>query len=82
MVQHSELAKLIDGLPPRVQKEVVDYVGYLQYKHRLTRCSDVVKLGGIWADIDLDVTDNDVRSLRQQVTRQLVDKVSADGISG
>ena len=75
MIKYPELAETIGALPPTAQKELVDFIGYLQYKHRLDRSGQEVKLGGLWAGIDFDVTDEDVRTLRQQVTRQLSDKV-------
>ena len=75
MNKYPELEKTIDALPPTAQKELAEFVDYLQYKHRLDESGQVVELGGLWADIDFDVTDEDVRALRQQVTRQLADKV-------
>jgi hypothetical protein len=75
MIKYPELEKTIEGLPPAAQEELASFVGYLQYKHRLEQSGQVAKLGGLWADIDFDVTDEDVRILRQQVTRQLADKV-------
>jgi hypothetical protein len=75
MNKYPELEKTIDALPPTAQKELADFVDYLQYKHRLDESGQVVELGGLWADIDFDVTDEDVRALRQKVTRQLADKV-------
>ena len=74
MIKYPELEKTIEALPSPAQKELADFIGYLQYKHRLDPSGEVVKLGGLWADIDFDVTDEDVRALRQQVTRQLADK--------
>lgn len=75
MGKHAELEKTIDALPPTAQKELEEFIGYLQYKHRLDQSGKVVKLEGLWADIDFDVTDEDIRALRQQVTRQLADRV-------
>jgi hypothetical protein len=75
MIKYPELEKAIEALPPAAQKELLDFIGYLQYKHHLDLSGQVAKLGGLWADIDFDVTDQDVRALRQQVTRQLADKV-------
>ena len=75
MSKHTELEETIEALPPPAKKELADFVGYLQYKHRLDPSGEVVKLGGLWADIDFDVTDEDVRALRQQVSRQLADKL-------
>ena len=75
MSKRTELEKTIEALPAPAQKELADVIGYLQYKHRLDESGEVVKLGGLWADIDFDVTDDDVRALRQQVSRQLAGKV-------
>lgn len=75
MPKDPELEETIDALPPVAQKELADFVGYLQYKHQLDPSGNVVKLGGLWADINFDVTDEDIRTLRQKVTRQLLEKV-------
>lgn len=75
MIKYSELEQAIEALPPPARKELADFIGYLQYKHRLVPPGEVVKLGGLWADIDLDVTDDDIRALRQRVTRQVTDRV-------
>ncbi|MBN1136269.1 MAG: DUF2281 domain-containing protein [Anaerolineae bacterium] len=74
MIEYSELKQAIEALPPSARKELMDFIGYLQYKHRLVPPGEVVKLGGLWAGIDFHVTDDDVRALRQRVTRQLADK--------
>ena len=74
-VQVAGLTETIDALPPSAQKELADFVDYLQYKHRLDRHDEVLKLGGLWEGIDFDVTDEDIRALRQKVTRQLLGKV-------
>lgn len=80
-----ELEQTIRKLPPAACKELIYFVDYLQYKYQPAPADDVVKddvakdevvkLGGLWADIDLDVSDDDVRALRQQVTLQLMNKV-------
>ncbi len=36
---------------------------------------EVVQLGGLWADLDWNVSDEDVRALRRQVTNQLLKKI-------
>jgi hypothetical protein len=75
MIEYPELEKAVGALPPIAHRELLDFVSYLQYKYRGNQSGRVVKLGGLWAAMDLDVTDEDVRALRQQVTRQLVDKM-------
>ena len=74
MIEYSELKKAIEALPPSARKELVDFIGYLQYKHRLVPPGEVAKLGGLWVGIDLDVTDDDIRALRQKVTNELADQ--------
>ena len=75
MMALPELELTIRKLPPAARKELIYFVDYLQYKYQPDPADDVVKLSGLWADIDLDVSDDDVRALRQQVTLQLVNKV-------
>jgi hypothetical protein len=75
MLKDLELEKTIDGLPPIARKELADFVDYLQYKHQLDQSGQSVKLSGMWADIEFDVSDEDIRSLRRQVTGRLLDKV-------
>jgi hypothetical protein len=74
MIEYPELEKVIDSLPPVAQKELLDFVSYLRYKHHLDQGGTVVKLGGLWADVDFDVSDEDVRTLRRQLTLQLASK--------
>lgn len=75
MIEYPELEKVIDSLPPMAQKELLDFVSYLRYKHHLDQDGPVVKLGGLWADLDFDVSDEDVRTLRRQLTLQLASKL-------
>jgi hypothetical protein len=75
MMALPELEQTIRKLPPAARKELIYFVDYLQYKYQPAPADEVVKLGGLWADINLDVSDDDVRALRQQVTLQLMNKV-------
>ena len=75
VTEYPDLEKVLRALPPAAHKELLGFVGYLRYKHKLEQAGPVVKLGGLWADVDLDVTDDDVRALREQVTAQLVNKI-------
>ncbi|MCL7453123.1 MAG: hypothetical protein M8467_08740 [Anaerolineae bacterium] len=74
MIKYPELKTAIEALPPPARKELAVFIGYLQYKHRFVPPGEVVKLGGLWADIDFDVTDDDIRALRERVTRRLADR--------
>ena len=75
MIEYRELEKVIHNLPPVAQKELLDFVSYLQYKHHVHEAGPVVKLGGLWTDVDFDVSDDDVRKLRRQLTVRLASKI-------
>jgi len=73
MIKHPEMESILRALPPAAHRELLDFLDYLQYKYRLEEPRPVVRLGGLWADIEFDVTDDDVRALRQQVSRRAQD---------
>ena len=75
MIKYQDWEETVQTLPSVAQKELLDFVGYRQYKHRIDQPGPIVKLGGLWAGIEFDVSDEDVRALRRQVTLQLMDKV-------
>jgi hypothetical protein len=73
MLKYPELESTLRTLPPAAHKELLAFLDYLRYKYPLDESRPTVRLGGLWADIEFDVTDSDVRALRQQVSRQLKD---------
>ena len=73
VIKYPKLESALCNLPPAARKELLSFLGYLQYKYRLDESRTVVRLGGLWSDIEFDVTDDDVRALRQRVTRQAQD---------
>ena len=75
MVKYPELESALRTLPPAAHRELLDFLGYLRYKYQLDEPRPVVRLGGLWADIELNVTDDDVRALRRRVSRQAQDAV-------
>ncbi len=75
MIKYPEFESALRTLPPAAHKELLDFLGYLRYKYRLDEPRSVVRLGGLWADIEFDVTDDDVRALRQRVSHQVQDAV-------
>jgi hypothetical protein len=75
MTKYPELEFALRTLPPAAHRELLDFLDYLRYKYRLDEPRPVVRLGGLWADIEFNVTDDDVRALRQRVSRQAQDAV-------
>jgi len=65
----------IDGLPPESFDELFHFLDFLKFKYQVQQPRKVVALGGLWKHLDFDVTDAEVRVLRQRVTAQLLRKV-------
>jgi len=65
----------IDGLPSESFDELSHFLDFLKFKYQVQQPRKVVSLGGLWKHLDFDVTDAEVRALRQQVTAQLPRKV-------
>jgi hypothetical protein len=75
MIEYRELEKVLHTLPAAAQEELLNFVGYLQYKHQHAHAGPVVKLGGLWAHVSFDISDQDVRALRHQLTLQLANGI-------
>jgi hypothetical protein len=65
----------IDGLPSESFKELTHFLDFLKFKYLVQQPRKVMALGGLWEHLDFDVTDAEVRALRQRVTMQLLQKV-------
>ena len=65
----------IDGLPSESFEELTHFLDFLKFKYQVQQPRKVVALGGLWKHLDFDVTDAEVRALRQRVTAQLLRKV-------
>ncbi len=70
-----KILQTIDQLPPEGVKELAQYLDFLQYKYRVREPRKVVTLGGLWKDLDFDVTHEEVRALRQRVSQHSLERV-------
>ena len=70
-----KIEQVASSLPPAAQRELLQFLSFLQDKYQTSQPQETIKLGGLWAGVDLDVSDDDVRALRQRVTDQLLTKV-------
>ena len=71
-VMQEKAEKIINNLPPTAYDELLVFLDYLQYKYQNEQPAENIKLAGLWADLDFDVSDDDVRQLRQQITHQAI----------
>jgi hypothetical protein len=73
-----QLSQEVMQLPTRNLIELLHFVNYLKYRDKMARTSGpTVALEGIWKDIPFDITADDVRALRQQVTQTTKEKLDA-----
>ncbi len=70
-----QVYQALNELPPGGFDELIQFLDYLKYKYKAGQGRRVVALKGLWADIPFDVTDQDIRHLRQQVSARLLRKV-------
>lgn len=71
----AKVRQTIEKLPPEGLEELSRFLDFLKSKYQPERPRKVAALGGLWKDLDFDVTDADVRALRRQVTAHLPHKV-------
>ncbi|MCA9994767.1 MAG: DUF2281 domain-containing protein [Anaerolineales bacterium] len=70
----------LDTLPLDAQTELLEFISYLQFKYTHTKKETAV-LKGLWADVHLDVSQEDIRLLRQQVGNNLLDRYPTNELS-
>jgi hypothetical protein len=59
-------------LPPEKQREVLDFVEFLQYKTAPKRPRRSLK--GLWADLDIEITEEDIREARREILGLFADE--------
>ena len=67
----NQIEQAIRELPPLAQVELAQFIDYLRYKY-VDSGSTVLALEGLWADVDFDVSQEDVRQLREDVSSKLI----------
>lgn len=67
-----QVYQTIEKLPARGLADLVEFLDYLSFRYKVANLESNVALGGLWRDVDFDVTDDEIRALRQQVTNKLL----------
>jgi len=65
----------IDTLPPESLDELFRFLDSLRFRQHTPKQPENVRLGGLWRNVQFDVTDDDVRALRQQTSDQVLQQV-------
>ncbi len=64
----------IDALPPESLQELSRFLEFLRFRQRAPEDPMNVQLEGLWQDKQFDVTDDDIRALRQQVSDHVLQR--------
>ena len=64
----------LNQLPPEGLEELARYLDFLRSKYHVHEPLKVVALGGVWKDLGFDVTEEEVRTLRERVTRRVLER--------
>lgn len=67
--------QIIQELPPTAQDELLNFLDYLRYKYQIEEKMKTVQLGGLWSDLDFDVSDKELRHFRQQTTSKITSNI-------
>ncbi len=68
----------LEEFSPDQLEDLARFLDFLKYQQESqSEVGRVIALGGMWSDIEFDVTDDDVRRLRQQITAQTISKVQS-----
>ncbi len=70
-----KIHETIDTLSPESMEELVKFLEFLKFKQRAQGKPVNVHLEGLWRDKSFDVTDEDIRALRQQVSDHVLQRM-------
>lgn len=72
-----QIQRELNHLPAESLAEIVHFIDYLKFKigHMEGKGAKIVKLGGLWKDIPFDVTDKDIRTVREELARMMEHRV-------
>ena len=69
-----QIEQAIRELPPTAQMELAQFIDYLRYKYSDAE-PPILALEGLWADVDFEVNEDDVRRLREEISSRLVETI-------
>lgn len=76
-----QIEQAIRELPLSAQMELAQFIGYLRYKYSDTEPS-LLALEGLWADVDFDVNQEDIRQLREDISLRLTGRFANHELPG
>ncbi|MBI3098181.1 MAG: DUF2281 domain-containing protein [Planctomycetes bacterium] len=67
MVVEQAVLEKLRSLPPEKQREVLDFVEFLSRQDRGRVAGDRSSLKGLWSDLGVDVSDEDIADARREM---------------
>lgn len=61
----------LKSLPDESLERVWEYIEFVRYSQRNNKRSDIIKLGGILAEYDIDISEDDIADARKEIWRHL-----------
>jgi hypothetical protein len=68
----SKVDTLLEKLPIDGQEELDEFLDRLAEKYAVKQKRNIIALGGIWKAMPLNITDEEIRRLRSEVSQQLM----------
>lgn len=76
----SKMDMILEYLPPRGQEELEQFLDFLADKYHGDQEQKILALGGVWKNTPLEVSDEEIRELRSDISKQLIKKID-NGLS-
>ena len=74
LLLQQKIEKTVAALPNAGKAELSSFLDYLQHKYQVETGAQVIKLGGIWSGLGLDIEEEDVRALRRETSDHLLEQ--------
>lgn len=62
-----QIFKVLKDFPEETLNDVWDYVEFIRFKKKKHSSPRIVKLGGILADFNIDITEGDIAKAREEM---------------
>lgn len=61
----------LKSLPDESLEKIMEYIEFIQYRRKHQSDSNVIKLGGLLAEHNIDISDDDIAEGRKEMWRKL-----------
>ena len=69
-----KIEKAVAALPNAGKAELLSFLDYLQHKYQVGTDEQIIKLGGIWSNLGLEISEEELQDLRREASDQILDR--------